>query len=92
LVHIQYLNCCKNNFHISKNTKKCCRKRKSKVLSYGVKITKEIVVELLCEMSDLLKEISLPDEHLRNCVLVYLHKGKTFGQKCKYLTQHHDKP
>ena len=34
-----------------------------KVLSYGVEITKEIVAEILANMSDLLQEISLHDEH-----------------------------
>ena len=41
------------------------QKNLSKVLSYGVEITKDIVAELLCNMSDLLKEISLHDEHHR---------------------------
>ena len=36
-----------------------------KVLSYGVEITKEIVAEILANMSDLLQEISLHDEHHR---------------------------
>ena len=53
------------------------QKNLSKVLSYGVEITKDIVAELLCNMSDLLKEISLHDKHqrvnmLKNGILVYL--------------------
>ena len=36
-----------------------------KVFSYGVEITKEIVAEILANMSDLLQEISLHDEHHR---------------------------
>ena len=37
----------------------------SKVLRYGVEITKDIVAELLCNTSDLLIEISLHDEHIK---------------------------
>ena len=56
----------------------------SKVLSYGIEITKDIVAELLCNtsMSDLLKEVSLHDEHhrvnmLRKIVFSFISmKGK----------------
>ena len=53
-----------------------------KVLSYGVEITKEIVAEILANMSDLLQEISLHDEHhrvnmLRKIVFSFISmKGK----------------
>ena len=56
----------------------------SKVLSYGIEITKDIVAELLCNtsMSDLLKEVSSHDEHdrvnmLRKIVFSFISmKGK----------------
>ena len=47
-----------------------------KVLSYGVEITKEIVAEILANMSDLLQEISLHDEHHKIVFTFISMKGK----------------